>query len=161
MESFEEIYVKYYKKVYRFLYRLSGSAELAEELTQETLYNAFLHINQYQGRSNIFTWLCQIAKNNWLTECNRQKHFDRHQDVWQPVSGHDPEKEVIEKQMLDLLRKEIKELPEPYLSVCILRVYAELSYGDIAAGFGKSENWARVTFFRGKAMLTERMERFR
>lgn len=161
MESFEEIYAKHYKKLYRFLYRLSGSAEMAEELTQETLYNAFLHIDGYQGRSSIYTWLCKIAKNNWLSEYNRQKRFGKPKDTWQPVSRHDPEKEVIEKQMLDLLRKEIRELPEPYISVCILRVYAELSYADISAEFGKSENWARVTFFRSKEMLAERMERYR
>lgn len=55
------------------------------------------------------------------------------------------------------MRREIRQLPEPYMTVCILKIYAELSYADIALEFQKSESWARVTFFRGKTMLMERM----
>lgn len=160
MESFEGIYEKYYKKIYYFLYRLSGSNSLSEELTQETLYNAFLHIEQYQGKSNIYTWLCTIAKNNWLAECNRQKRFQDTEETWEPATGHNLEQEVIKKHMLVLMRQEINHLPEPYMTVFTLKIYAELSYAEIALEYEKSESWARVTFFRGKAMLIERMEKY-
>lgn len=72
MERFEDIYAKYYRKIYLFLLKLSANQSLAEELTQETLYKAFIHIDQYEGRSSIYTWLCQIAKNNWLAEMKKQ-----------------------------------------------------------------------------------------
>lgn len=160
MDSFETIYEKYYKKIYLFLYRLSGSASLSEELTQETLYNAFLHMERFQGRSSLSTWLCQIAKNNWLAECNRQNHFEKLEEDWEQAVGGNLEQEVIEKQLRNLMRQEINKLPEPYISVCTLRIYAELSFSEIAAEFGKSESWARVTYFRGKTMLTERMEKY-
>ena len=160
MESFDAIYEKYYKKLYSFLYRMSGSASMSEELTQETLYKAFLHMDQYQGRNSLYTWLCGIAKNNWLAECNRQNRFCELDESLEPVSRHDTEQEVIEKQMRFLLHREIGQLPEPYLIVCMLRIYAELSFGEIAASYGKSESWARVTYFRGKAILVERMEKY-
>jgi len=161
LESFEEIYEKYFRKIYGFLYRLTGNNSLSEELTQQTLYNAFLHIDKFKGNSNVFTWLCSIAKNNWLAECNRQKRFQSSEEKEELASANNLEQVVIEKHMLELMRQEIKNLPEPYLSVFTLKISAELSYLEIAEEFGKSESWARVTFFRGKSMLVERMEKYK
>lgn len=158
MDSFESIYEKYYKKLYLFLYRMSGDSSLSEELTQETLYKAFLHIKQYHGKSSIYTWLCQIAKNNYLLEYKRRNHFCTMDDKLEIADAHNTEQEVINKQMLLLLNSEIHNLPEPYRTVCTLRIYAELSFREIAAEYNKSESWAKVTFFRGKAILTERMK---
>lgn len=159
MEQFEKIYEKYYRKIYLFLLKLSGNQSLAEELTQETLYKAFLHIDQYEGRSSLYTWLCQIAKNNWLAEIGKRKLIVELDEEWEYDSGMNLEEEVLNKQMCDLMRKEIMSLPEPYISVCALRIYAQLSYAEIAAETGRTEAWAKVTFFRGKKMLIERMKR--
>lgn len=161
MEQFEKIYEKYYRKLYRFLLNMSGSASLAEELTQETLYRAFLHIGQYEGRGSVYGWLCGIARNNYLAEIKKQKRFAEPAESWEPESREDTEAEAVERQLRALMRREIRHLPEPYASVCALRIYGELSCAEIAEAYGKSESWAKVTFFRGKTMLTERMERYR
>lgn len=161
MEAFEDIYEKYYRKLYLFLLKLSGDQSLAEELTQETLYRAFLHIGQYEGRSTLYTWLCKIAKNSYLAEMNSRKRIAESEEAWEPASETNLEEDVINRHLRDALRREILHLPEPYASVCALRIYAELSYREISAEFGKSESWAKVTYFRGKAMLTERMETYR
>ena len=71
------------------------------------------------------------------------------------------EQDVISRWQRSSLREEIAKLPEPYRNVMILRIYAELEFREIAGQYEKSESWARVTFFRGKTMLTERMERYR
>lgn len=161
MEQFEDIYAKYYKKIYLFLLKMSGNHTLAEELTQETLYKAFLHIDQFEGRSSIFTWLCGIAKNNWIAELKKQKVITNWDVITEQDSGENFEEKTVESQLRALMRQEILQLPEPYVSVCTLRIYAELSYAEIAGAFEKSESWAKVTFFRGKAMLIERMEKYR
>ncbi len=161
MEQFEKIYEKYYRKIYRFLLKMSGDPSLAEELTQETLYKAFLHIDQYAGRGSVGSWLCKIARNNCLAELKKQKRFAEPAESWEPESGEDLEAEAVERQLLALMRREILRLPEPYASVCTLRIYGELPYAEIAAAYEKSESWAKVTFFRGKTMLTERMEKYR
>lgn len=161
MEQFEEIYEKYYRKLYLFLLKMSGNSLLAEELTQETLYKAFLHINQYEGRSSIYTWLCKIAKNCWLTELNKGKPLVELPEAWEPDSGVNLEEDFLNRQLREAMRQEIMRLPEPYRDVCVLRIYAELSYTEISAEFGKSKNWAKVTYFRGKTMLMERMEKYR
>mgnify|MGYP003292969073 CR=1 FL=1 len=161
MEQFKDIYEKYYKKIYLFLLKMSGNPTLAEELTQDTLYKAFLHIEQYEGRSSIYTWLCGIAKNNWLNEICKQKHRTNLEISSEYPSGTDFEESVLDGQLRGLLRKEILSLPDPYMTVCSLRIYGELSYAEIASFFKKSESWAKVTFFRGKTMLMERMEKYK
>ncbi|MBR6771703.1 MAG: RNA polymerase sigma factor [Lachnospiraceae bacterium] len=160
MEQFEDIYKKYYEKVYLFLLRCTANPSLTEELTQETLYKAFLHIHQYEGRSSIYTWLCKIAKNTWITERGRQKRMVQLQEDWEAESGENLEETILKRQLLELMRRELWHLPEPYLSVCTLRIYAELPYAEIASEYGKSESWAKVTFYRGKVMLMERMEKY-
>lgn len=183
MDSFQEVYEKYYKKLYRYLYRLSGDEHLAEELTQETMYKAFLHIEKFQGRCSIYTWLCEIGKNAWLSECSRRNRFQTTVQMVKSKAGNegntsvedqksisqkcwdrssfDLEQDVIVRWQRKILRQEVIKLPEPYQNVVILRIYADLDFKEIAGQYEKSESWARVTFFRGKKMLTERMERYR
>lgn len=160
MERFEDIYAKYYRKIYLFLLKLSANQSLAEELTQETLYKAFLHIDQYEGRSSIYTWLCQIAKNNWLAEMKKQTPLVEIEDTAEYDSGINLEEDVLNRQMRHLMKQEILYLPEPYVTVCMMRIYADLPYAEIASIFQKSESWAKVTYFRGKTMLMERMAKY-
>ena len=161
MESLEEIYRKHAQTVYAYLLSRTGNGDLAEELTQETLYKAFLHIDQYEGRGSVYGWLCKIARNNYLTERKKQRLFLDPENMQEQGSGEDLEGEAVDRQLRGLMRREIRHLPEPYTSVCALRIYGELTYAEIAAAYGKSESWAKVTFFRGKTMLTERMEKYR
>lgn len=64
MEDFEEIYRKYQPEVFRFILRMTGSEpQTAEELTQETFYQAFLSFGRFRGECSMRTWLFQIAKN--------------------------------------------------------------------------------------------------
>ncbi|MDE6053080.1 MAG: RNA polymerase sigma factor, partial [Lachnospiraceae bacterium] len=73
MSTLQEVYKKYGRKVYDFLLSLSGNETLAEELLQETFFQAFQHIGQFEGRCSLYTWLCQIGKNAWLKEIRRNK----------------------------------------------------------------------------------------
>ena len=61
--------------VYRYLRTLCGNEDLAEELMQETFYQAIKSSNRYDGSCSVSTWLCQIGKHMWLRELSRQKHF--------------------------------------------------------------------------------------
>jgi len=73
MDSMEEIYMKHGKMIYGFLLTRTRDPGLAEELTQETFYQAVKHIGGYKGESSISTWLCAIAKNLWRDYLRRQK----------------------------------------------------------------------------------------
>lgn len=157
MEDFSELYEEEAKKVYKFLLALTENELLAEELTQQTFYKALLSMNQFQGKSSIYTWLCQIGKNEWLQELRRKKLFST--DIMADrSSGNHLEEEYIRKHQIDMVRKALLELPEPYRDVMILRTYGELPFSEIAAMYGHTESWAKVTFFRGKQKLKIEME---
>lgn len=178
MADFQEIYTSYVRRVYRFLLALTGNSAEAEELTQQTFYQAFLHMGQFEGRSSLYTWLCQIGKNAWFRECHRLKRFSR--EKVDAIAGLIDEAEVgqvgntaadsitaVEGSIEDDLirRDEVRRaaqmlcrLPQPYRDVVILRIYGELPFCEIAALFEKSESWGKVTFFRGKEKLRKMME---
>lgn len=157
MADFEELYTLYARRLYRFLIALTGDASVAEELTQQTFYKAFLHIDQYEGRSGPYTWLCQIGKNAWFSECRRsQKYADA--CVEDVAAEEQVDEEVIRRDETRRAVCALRELPSPYQDVLVLRIYGDLPFGEIASLFAKSESWAKVTFFRGKEKLRQRME---
>lgn len=157
MEQFDFLYEKYYRQLYMFLLKLSKDPAMAEELTQQTLFKAFINIEQFEERSSFYTWICQIGKNEWLQECGRKNKITLLPKYKDEASTYDLERDVLAKQEVELLRKTLAGLPEPYRSVVILRTYAELPFAEIAKQQNKSESWAKVTYMRGKAMLKERM----
>ena len=63
MQTMDEVYREYAGYVFRYLCALTGSEDLAQELTQETFYQAVKSVDRFDGRSGVSTWLCGIAKN--------------------------------------------------------------------------------------------------
>lgn len=157
---FQQIYTKYGPPLYRFLLALSGDRDLAEDLLQETFYQALIHIDRFEGRCSIYTWLCQIGKNAWLREYRRRKRYtDDPPEALQladPAPG--PEEAAIQKEQYEAIRKAIHKLPEPYKDVFILHHYGELKLKEIAAAYGKSESWARVTYHRAKQQIIQEVQ---
>ncbi len=159
MAIFKEVYEEYGRPVYHFLLALSGDALMAEELLQETFYQAFLHIDRFEGRCSIFTWLCQIGKNAWLKECKRTRRFDGSEaEAWKLEDQRgSPEEQVVKKDEYKRIRSAVYRLGEPYRDVFIMHVFGELKLKEIAALKGKTESWARVTYYRAKAMIMEEL----
>ena len=158
MQEFEVIFKEFTPVVFRFLLSLCGDESLAEELTSETFYQAYLHIGQFRGHCKLETWLCQIAKNALYKE---QKWRGRitGQDYLESVEADNYFYEAIEnKEQAMQIHKCLHLLKEPYREVFMLRVFGELSFGEIADVCGKSEVWAKVTFYRAKNKLIEDME---
>ena len=59
--------------------------------------------------------------------------------------------------LLDDIVTMLHNCPEPYREVLYQRIFGNLSFREIGEVLGKSENWARVTYYRGKQQLKERM----
>lgn len=149
MEQFETIYQEYAKIVYGFLLHLSHHKEIAEDLTQETFLIALKKINTYDQKCKMSTWLCGIAKKLWLKELEKNKHFIDEQDI--------SFEETFQWESVDIL-KCVHQLEEPYKEVIYLRISANLSFAQIGEIMNKNENWARVTFYRGKVKIKELMK---
>lgn len=157
MQDFEKIYVEYLRDVYNFLLKLSGSEDVAEELTQSTFSIAFENLEKFRGTCKISVWLCQIAKHEYFAYCKKQRPIVREEDGEEPL-GQSLEERFIDHAEQIRIHEVLHVLPEPYKEVFTLRIMAELSYKDISRLFGKSESWARVTYYRAKCMIIERLE---
>lgn len=153
MKAFDEIYVLYVNDVYRFLLCLSGDEKVSEELTQETFYKAYRNINRFEGKCKISVWLCQIAKNAYYSYCKKEKDTRKGPVSDSLVSNMDVSEDYISSQNRLSLHKILHTLDEPYKEVFSLKVFGELSYKEISEIFGKSESWARVTFYRAKEKI--------
>ncbi len=159
--DFETVYRTYFSDVYRYLTRLTGNASLAEELTAETFFKAMRAVNGFRGESDVRVWLCTIAKNTYYSYQKKNRRLA----VWDddtlsclPDETPGAAEETERKEQLALLRAQLHTLPEPYKEVFMWRVFGELSFKEIGQTFGKTENWACVTYHRARKMLIERTE---
>ncbi|MBE6861755.1 MAG: sigma-70 family RNA polymerase sigma factor [Ruminococcus sp.] len=153
-DSIAEYYNTYGKKVYLFLVSMCGDSDTAEELTQETFYQAIKNLKSYSGKSSVYTWLCGIAKNQWYKELDRRKrHPVAEADENKPSSELSPAEAAELKSDALSLMKQIHALPEQEKELILLRATGELSFREIGEIFDKTENWARVTYYRAKQKL--------
>ena len=160
MAKFKEIYDEYGKRLYGFIFSLTGDVNLTEEIMQETFYQVFLHIDKFEGRCSIYTWICQIAKNAWYKECRHQKRYADVTDeqINNLQDEHLLEEKVIKKDQCLQIRKALNRLEEPYRDVFILHVIGEIRLKEISDMYGKSESWAKVTYYRAKVKIMELMK---
>lgn len=157
MQNMEEIYKDYFKTVNKYLFCLTHNDDISEELTQETFYRAVKKINTYKGECKISVWLCQIAKNLWYDKCRRDKrlvHIEEN-ELFNIQTLNNIEDDIISKEGKSLLNKKIQKLDEKTREVIYLRIVGELTFKEIGVIMNKTENWARVTFYRGKNKMKE------
>jgi RNA polymerase sigma-70 factor (ECF subfamily) len=156
MQSLADSYTRYSKKVFLFLLSKTSDEQLSEELTQETFFQAVQSIDSFKGESSMLTWLCGIARNVWL------KYLRKHQDNIPLDESIIDQIEVPEEENVRWEQKEILKLihrmKEPMREVMYLRLVSNLSFDEIGEILGKTENWTRVTFFRGKQIIVKEMK---
>ncbi len=154
----EKLYKKYSRLVYNYLYTLTSNIELSEELMQETFFDAMKCVNSFNGNSKISVWLCQIAKNKWkdyLTKSNKMKLISLENNGEEITIEDNILEQLTDKEDIKQLYKAIQKLDESTRDVFYLRIKGELTFKEIAEIIGKSEEWARVTFYRGKLKIKE------
>lgn len=152
----EAYYREYGKKVYLYLMTLCNEPDTAEELTQETFYQAIRHLNRYRGESTVYAWLCGIAKNLWKSELRRRKSHPPAAEIPdEPDPAATPDEAAESREISVTLLRKLHGLPEQDKELILLRAAAGLSFRTIGEIFGKTENWARVSFYRAKQKLKE------
>lgn len=155
MDDFDKIYELYGNQVYKFLICLTNDADLSEELTQETFYQAIKSINKFKGECKLSVWLCQIAKYSYYRYVKKYMHNENSFEEVPEITSEDeiPETIAINKEGTSFLLNCISLLPEQYKNVVYLRAYKDLSFKEIGRAYKNNEIWARVTFYRGKLKL--------
>ncbi|CDC31072.1 putative RNA polymerase sigma factor [Clostridium sp. CAG:508] len=157
MQNMEEIYKEYFETVKKYLFCLTHNNDIAEELTQETFYKAVKNIHTFKDDCKISVWLCKIAKNTWLDSIKKNKNIKDMADneLFEIESLETTDETVISNQGKLELYKKIQKLDEKTRDVIYLRITGDLNFKEIGDIFNKTENWARITFYRGKQKLKE------
>lgn len=158
MTDFEKIYSENSDFIYKYLLKLCGNNHIAEELTQETFFRAYMNFKNLRNKSKAPVWLCQIAKNTYFAWYNEQKKFRSFEENDESKDDFDIEEFFEKRELSENAFVCLHKLEEPYKEVFMLSVFGQLSFKDISRLFDKSESWARVTFYRAKQKLTERMK---
>ena len=161
MTDFEQLYNMYFNDVYLYILRLSGNEHIAEEITSDTFFKAMKSIDKFRGDCDVRVWLCQIAKNcyySYVKKRNRTEQAD--EAVLQELPDLSPSvaEEYARRDEIERIQKIMHGIGEPYREVFMWRVYAELSFKQIAQIFGKTENWACVTYHRARKKILDELE---
>ena len=155
-ETCERIYNTHYMRVFSYIMTMAGERQLAEEITQETFFRAFSKTAAFRNESDEVTWLCAIAKNCFLDEQRRRGKTEQMPEEL-PSAEKSIEQMAADKDFSFRIHVALHGLEEPFREVFELRIFGELSFREIGTIFGKTENWARVTYHRARLKLQERM----
>lgn len=155
--DFEALYAEQFARVYRFLLGLCRNSDLAEELAQETFTRALRRSGQFSGQCDIATWLCSIARNCYIDHC-RLRQRETPMNTLPEGEAADFTDALMDREQALRVHRALHSLPEPYKEVFSLRVFGELEHAQICGLFGKSESWSRVTYYRAKAMIQQKLE---
>ncbi len=154
MDDMDLVYQQHAQTVYRFLLSQCRDPGLAEELTQETFYQAIRSVDRFDGTCKVSTWLCQIAKHQLYhhqRKRRRETPLPEEADTIPPLPS--AEAEALDRDGRLALLRQIHRLPEPGREVVYLRSFGDLSFREIGDVLGRTETWARVTFYRCKEKL--------
>lgn len=156
--ALEQMVEEFYVPLYRYAYRLSGTANSAHDLTQETFCKAQVNLGQLRDPGRAKAWLFSILRNAYLQarrDEQQQKHvsLDGALELAAPVI--EPLPEVDENQ----LQAALDELPEVFRTPIILYYFEEFSYRDIAEQMDLPLGTVMSRLARAKAHLRGRLQR--
>ena len=153
----EEDLYQHADSVYRYLFSLGAEADTAEELTQETFYQALKGLKNFRGDCTPQSWLCAIAKRLWYRELDRRRRLAPLEEggLAQLAAPDNPASEVEAQHERLALYQAMQQLSPDTREVLYLRLAGDFSFRDIGAILNHTEVWARVRFYRGKEELTK------
>ncbi|TCS83221.1 RNA polymerase sigma factor [Tepidibacillus fermentans] len=149
--------------LYRLAYRLTGNPEDAEDLTQETLWQAHRKADKYVYEKSLKAWLSMMMTNRFRDKVRKKslKMVAIEDNLLSPQSIHSyapsVEEEVENKMTLEKVKEEIEKLPEIYRNVLILRHFDGLSYSEISEALQIPEGTVKTQLFRARKMLKSRL----
>ena len=158
MTEFETIYRRYFTDVELYLRAITKEESLAEELTEQVFFQALKALPTFRGDCDIRTWLCAMARNAYLSHLRKTRPTEDITQIQIPDPRQAVEEQVEDKQKAMSIHRILHQMPEPYKEVFSLRVFGQLSFEDIGGLFGRTANWACVTYHRAKQKIRDKME---
>ena len=169
--AFELLVERHRQKIFSLALRVTGNREDAEDIVQLSLQKAYVHLNEFEGRSSFSTWLTRIAFNEafMLLRSNR-KVFDVSIDAMSetdepstmpelPDSSPNPEHRYSQRERGQLLTVAMNRLKPEMRSAIRLKELEELSMEETAQVLGISVTAAKSRVLRGRRRLREVMKK--
>ncbi len=158
MTEFETIYRQYFREVEVYLRALCRDEHLAEELTEQVFFQALRALPNFRGDCDIRTWLCAMGRNCYLSHLRKTRPEQPLEDLQLPDPRQSVEETLSDREQALTIHRLLHALPEPYKEVFSLRVFGQLSFQDIGGLFGRTANWACVTYHRARQKIQKQME---
>jgi RNA polymerase sigma-70 factor (ECF subfamily) len=172
--AFEQLVAERTGDIYGLLFRLTGDAEEARDLSQETFLRAFQAIEKFRGDADLKTWLYRIAinqaRNRWRWWRRRRRDATVSLDATvgereQTVAAHledanasDPEQEALARERQSQLREALQGLRSAYREAVVLRDIEGLTYEEIAAALQINIGTVKSRLARGRLELRRKLE---
>jgi RNA polymerase sigma-70 factor (ECF subfamily) len=162
--AFEKLVLRYKRRVFAIAQRVTNNHEDAEDVVQESFHKAFLHLDDFQERSQFSTWLTRIAMNEAFMLVRRRRGIlevlpDNSDDGVDPVSAAfvdqrpNPEESCWKRERADLLTKAINQLGPKTRTTILLRDIEERSVEETAQILGTSISAVKARVFQGRRKL--------
>ena len=158
MTEFADIYETYFADVELYLLAICRDEALAEELTEQVFFRALKALPTFRGDCDIRTWLCAMARNAFVSHLRKEKPSQSIEELQIPDSRKTVEEWIVDQEQAMAIHRILHDLPEPYKEVFSLRIFGQLSFGDIGSLFGRTANWACVTYHRARQKIQSEME---
>jgi RNA polymerase sigma-70 factor (ECF subfamily) len=165
--AFTTLYRRHQNLVYRFALLMTGSANIAEETTQEVFLILLRNPDNFDpARGSLLAYLYGVARNHALTFLKRERPYvplvnDSEDGVAldQSRSQDDPFGNCTRNEMVKLVRQAVLTLPARYREVVVLCDFQELSYADAAVALDCAIGTVNSRLHRGHALLLKKLRR--
>jgi RNA polymerase sigma-70 factor (ECF subfamily) len=159
--AFEQLYRRHLRKVYNLVFRLVGSAQEAEEVTQEVFYQAYRNLAGFESRSSFYTWIFRVATNVALQHVKRQARLRREASLDDVPDGvlcsgsrtRGPEAEAESREVYRALGRALHRLPPNQRTVLVLGPIQGHTYGQMAEILGTNEEVVKGRLHRARENL--------
>jgi RNA polymerase sigma-70 factor (ECF subfamily) len=156
--AFAEIVNAHWSAVYRTLHCLTGNTHDTEDLTQETFLRALSRMDSFRPGTSLRNWLLRIATNAFFDLRRRRQRAKVQPLAEEPLADAPlPEHSLEAAEQSELARMALAELSETTRLVFHLRVQEELSFREIAAMIGSTEEAARWHASNARKRLLKRL----
>lgn len=169
--AFTQLYQRWQGQVYRFALRLSGSVELAEDVTQDVFLTLMRDGGRYTGRGSFAAYLLAMARHSTFRRLQRERRFvalETDDDDDDPshlgacaAGTADPLEDFSKHEMMEAVRQAVLGLPLHYREVVLLCHLHELSYAEAAEVIGCEIGTVCSRLYRARALLSKSLQALR
>lgn len=162
LESFRELYDRYFRRLYGFVYKVTRRADLVEEIVQDTLLVVWRDAGRFAGRSRVSSWIFGIAYRRALKLVGSEKRRARRESIAANLDLHreprpGPETRMDDRERAHAVWSALAELSASQRAVVELTFFEGCSYAEIAEIVGCPVNTVKTRMFHARRRLRERL----